>query len=68
MAGDTGEQPWLRDEAKARKDWRGEEGEAPKPETSGHSLPASEDRDETMAAGDSGQSKVGPPGTVPPPD
>ena len=68
MAGDNGEQPWLKDEAAAREEWRGKEREAPKPETGGHTLPASEDRDETPGGGDSGEAKVGPPGTAPPPD
>ena len=64
------EQPWLKDEAAARKDWRGEESDAPKPESRGHSLPASEDEDEKMGGGgaSSGEAPVGPPGTVPPPD
>ena len=70
MAGDTGEQPWLKDEAKARKDWRGEEErEIPKPEADGHTLPASEDQDERFGGGSStGQEQVGPPGTQSPPD
>lgn len=68
MAGETGEQPWLKDEAAARKDWRGGDGEAPKPETRGHTLPASEDEDETMGDGGAGDAQVGPPGTQSPPD
>ena len=63
------EQPWLKDEAAARKEWRGDESEAPKPETRGHSLPASEDEDEKMGGGgSSGEAPVGPPGTIRPPD
>ena len=63
------EQPWLKDEAAARKEWRGGESQAPKPEGSGHSLPASEDEDEKMGgAAGSGEAPVGPPGTISPPD
>ena len=66
MSGDK--QRVLKDEAEARKDWRGDEAEAPKPEAEGHTLPASEDRDERMGGGGSGRAQVGPPGTVSPPD
>ena len=67
MSGD--EQRVLKDEAKARKEWRGDEAEAPRPESRGHTLPASEDEDERMGGGaGAGEAPVGPPGTVPPPD
>ena len=67
MSGD--EQRVLKDEAEARKEWRGDEARAPKPESRGHTLPASEDEDEKMGGGaDSGEAPVGPPGAVPPPD
>lgn len=57
----------LKDEAAARKDWRGdEEDEAPR--APGHSLPASEDQDERMGSGGGGDAPSGPPGTIRPPD
>ena len=57
----------LKDEAAARKEWRGEEP-PPKPEGSGHTLPASEDEDERMGSGGEGDAPTGPPGTIRPPD
>jgi hypothetical protein len=56
----------LKNEAAARKEWRGEEP-APKPEAPGHTLPASEDEDERMGGGSSDASTA-PPGTISPPD
>ena len=63
---DDVDQP-LKDEAAARAEWRGEEP-APKPEGSGHTLPASEDEDERMGSGGRGEAPTGPPGTIRPPD
>jgi hypothetical protein len=63
---DEPDQP-LKDEAAARKDWRGEEP-APKPEAPGHTLPASDDEDERMGGGGGGDAPTGPPGTIRPPD
>ena len=57
----------LKDEAAARKNWRGEEP-APRPEAPGHTLPASEDEDERMGGGAGGEAPTGPPGTIRPPD
>ncbi len=69
MAGEGEDQPWLKDEAAARKDWRGEDGDEPRPETRGHTLPASEDEDERAGGGGgSGDAPSGPPGTIRPPD
>jgi hypothetical protein len=57
----------LKDEAAARGEWRGD-GPPPKPEGSGHTLPASEDEDERMGSGGEVDAPTGPPGTIPPPD
>jgi hypothetical protein len=63
---DDPDQP-LKDEAAARKEWRGEEPPA-RPEAPGHTLPASEDEDERSGGGGSGEAPTGPPGTIRPPD
>jgi hypothetical protein len=59
----NGDEP-LRDEAAKRDDWRGEEGEAARPEAGGGTLPASEDNDEAMKDGGGG----GPRTEIRPPD
>jgi hypothetical protein len=63
---DEPDQP-LKDEAAARKEWRGEEP-APKPVAPGHTLPASDDEDERMGGGGGGDAPTGAPGTIRPPD
>ena len=57
----------LKDEAAARKEWRGEDDGAV-PKAPGHSLPASEDADERMGGKAGGDAPSGPPGTIRPPD
>ena len=54
----------LKDEAKARQEWRGDD--PPAPSAPGHTLPASEDGDETGP--DDERGSTGHPGTIPPPD
>ncbi len=56
----------LQDEAERRSDWRGDE-DRPEPEAAGHTLPASEDDDETQG-GNAHEEPVSHPGTIPPPD
>ncbi len=63
---DEDEDQPLKDEAAAREEWRGEEPR-PKPQSPGHTLPASDDEDERMGTG-GGDAPTGPPGTIRPPD
>jgi len=64
---DDPDQP-LKDEAAARKDWRGDE-DGEKPQAPGHTLPASEDEDERMGGGSGGGGAPGASsGTILPPD
>lgn len=62
---DDSDQP-LKDEAAAREKWRGTD-EAPVPDAPGHTLPASEDKDEQLGSG-GGDAPGEPPGTIRPPD
>ena len=56
----------LNNESAARTKWRGDE-DAPKPDAPGHTLPASEDRDEE-ADGNAGSAGLAGPGAILPPD
>ena len=57
----------LKDEAGKRAEWRGED-EPPRPESGGHTLPASEDEDERAEGQGAPAGAVGPLTTAPPPD
>lgn len=57
MTADERNEP-LKDESRARPDWRGEEA-PPRPEAPGHSLPASEDQDERAPEGGAGGPAAG---------
>lgn len=54
-------------EAAKRREWRGDESEAARPEPRGHSLPASEDEDERMKGGRGDKGASGGLGTILPP-
>ena len=56
----------LRDEARAREEWRGGDTQLPPADGGGHCLPASEDDDE--ASGQRAGDPQGHPRTIAPPD
>ncbi len=64
----TDEPQPLRREAEKRKEWRGDDGNAGRPESGGGTLPASEDDDERMKSGSRGSSGSNPLRTILPPD
>ena len=58
----------LKDEAAKRHEWRRADGDPPRPEGGGNSLPASEDEDERAKSEDVPESAAGPLTVAPPPD